>query len=79
MQPSESSSGANNLLIRAHQYWFLLIRFTRRYGPAVLMLVASAIFGRLAANSVSDYTKGSWEIHFIQRGIGLNLHVHHWY
>jgi len=43
------------------------------------MLVASAIFGWLAANSVSDYTKGGWEIHFIQRGIGLNLHFHHWY
>ena len=43
------------------------------------MLVASAIFGWLAAHSVSDYTKGGWEIHFIQRGIGLNLHFHHWY
>jgi hypothetical protein len=28
---------------------------------------------------VSDYTKGGWEIHFIEHGIGLNLHFHHWY
>ena len=31
------------------------------------------------ASSVSDYTKGGWEVHFIERGIGLNLHFHHWY
>ncbi len=64
---------------RFKQYWFLLLRFTRRYGPAVLTLLASVVIGWLAANSVSDYTKGGWEIHFIERGIGLNLHFHHWY
>ncbi len=64
---------------RFKQYWFLLARFTRRYGPALLTLLASVVIGWLAANGVSDYTKGGWEIHFIQRGIGLNLHFHHWY
>ncbi len=64
---------------RLKQYWLLIARFSRRYGPAVLTLVASALIGWLIANSVSDYTKGGWEIHFIERGIGLNLHFHHWY
>lgn len=64
---------------RLAQDWFLLARFTRRYGTALLALVASAVIGWSIANSVSDYTKGGWEIHFIQRGIGLNLHFHHWY
>ena len=79
MQPSEPASAASNLQTRAQQYWFLLVRFTRRYGPAVAVLVASAVIGWVTATSVSDYTKGGWEIHFIQRGIGLNLHFHHWY
>jgi hypothetical protein len=64
---------------RAVEYWLLLARFSRRYGPAVLTLFLSVIIGWLAASSVSDYTKGGWEIHFIERGIGLNLHFHHWY
>src|SRR5512135_3127783 len=64
---------------RVAQDWFLLVRFTRRYGMAMLALIASAVIGWGIANSVSDYTKGGWEIHFIQRGIGLNLHFHHWY
>jgi hypothetical protein len=79
MQPTEPSSAASNLQSRARQYWFLFVRFTRRYGPAVAALVASAVVGWLTANSVSDYTKGGWEIHLIQRGIGLNPHFHHWY
>lgn len=64
---------------RFKQYWLLLARFTRRYGPAVLTLLASVVIGWFAANGVSDYTQGGWEIHFIERGIGLNLHFHHWY
>lgn len=65
--------------IVAQQYWLLLVRFARRYGIAILALAASALIGWTVANGVSDYTKGGWEIHFIQRGIGLNLHFHHWY
>jgi hypothetical protein len=68
-----------NIRTRAKTYWLLLTRFTRRYGPAILTLVASALIGWLVASDVSNYTKGGWEIHFIQRGIGLNLHFHHWY
>ena len=64
---------------RLTEYWYLIARFSRRYGPAVLTLVASVVIGWFTANSVSDYTKGGWEIHFIERGIGLNLHFHHWY
>ncbi len=64
---------------RLKEYWLLLARFSRRYAPAVLTLIASAVIGWLAANGVSDYTKGGWEIHVIERGIGLNLHFHHWY
>ncbi len=67
------------MIARLEQNWFLFIRFTRRYGVAVGVLVASAVIGWWVANSVSDYTKGGWEIHFIQRGIGLNIHFHHWY
>ncbi|MDE3091020.1 MAG: hypothetical protein KGJ80_16730 [Chloroflexota bacterium] len=64
---------------RLRQYWLLVVRFARRYGVAVLALAASALIGWLVANGVSDYTKGGWEIHLIERGIGLNLHFHHWY
>ncbi len=64
---------------RLKQYWLLFARFSRRYGPAVLTLLASAVIGWLAASGVSDYTKGGWELHIIERGIGLNLHFHHWY
>ncbi len=64
---------------RLAQDWFILFRFSRRYGTAILALVASALIGWAIANSVSDYTRGGWEIHFIERGIGLNLHFHHWY
>ncbi len=64
---------------RAKTYWLLLVRFARRYGVAVLALAASALIGWAVANGVSDYTKGGWEIHFIQRGLGINLHFHHWY
>ena len=79
MQTDEQYGSPPDVKTRAQQYWLLLIRFTRRCGPAVLTLGASAVIGWLAANSVSDYTQGGWEIHFIERGIGLNLHFHHWY
>jgi hypothetical protein len=65
--------------MRLKQYWLLLARFSRRCGPAVLTLLVAAVLGWLAANGVSDHTKGGWEIHFIERGIGLNPHFHHWY
>ncbi len=68
-----------DLRTRATEYWLLFARFSRRYGPAVLTLFLSALIGWLAANGVSDYTQGGWEIHFIERGIGLNFHFHHWY
>lgn len=64
--------------VAAH-YWLLLQRFSRRYGSALLVLVASAVIGWWVASSVADYTKGGWEVHFIERGIGLNIHFHHWY
>ena len=68
-----------DLRTRITEYWLFIGRFLRRYGPAVLTLLLSVVIGWLAANGVSDYTKGGWEIHFIERGIGLNLHFHHWY
>jgi hypothetical protein len=79
MQSPQPITPPPTLRIRLQQYWLLLIRFTRRYGPAIAILAASALIGWAAANGVSDYTKGGWEIHFIERGIGLNLHFHHWY
>lgn len=68
-----------NWKIRAQQIWFLLVRFSRRYGPALLALLASAVIGWWVATSVSDYTKGGWEVHFIQANLGINIHFHHWY
>ena len=68
-----------DLRTRVTEYWLLIGRFSRRYGPAVLTLLLSVVVGWWAASGVSDYTKGGWEIHFIERGIGLNLHFHHWY
>lgn len=78
MQSRTSAAWAEAQALAA-KYWLLLVRFTRRYGVAVLTLVASAVIGWLVASGVSDYTKGGWEIHFIQREIGLNIHFHHWY
>ncbi len=65
--------------MHAQRTWLLLLRFARRYGVAILALVLAAVIGWTVANSVSDYTKGGWEIHFIQRDLGINLHFHHWY
>jgi hypothetical protein len=79
MTTSGRTRAALDVRTRATEYWLLIARFSRRYGPAVLTLVVSVVIGWLTANSVSDYTKGGWEIHFIERGIGLNLHFHHWY
>lgn len=79
MQSSVRQTTRPSVRILVQRNWRLLIRFARRYGIAVLALAASALIGWAIANGVSDYTKGGWEIHFIQRGIGLNLHFHHWY
>jgi hypothetical protein len=79
MQTSEAQSIALDVKTRAQKYWLLFQRFTQRYAPAILILTVSALIGWTTANSVSDYTKGGWEIHFIQSGIGLDLHFHHWY
>lgn len=79
MSNSPRKGAASDVSARVTEYWYLLARFSRRYGPAVLTLLGSVVIGWLTANSVSDYTKGGWEIHFIERGIGLNLHFHHWY
>lgn len=76
---SNVTTPAPDWKFRVAQDWLLFLRFTRRYGIALLALIASAVIGWDIANSVSDYTKGGWEIHFIQRGLGLNLHLHHWY
>ncbi len=72
-------AGPHTLQAGAQRYWLLLLRFCRRYGISVLALVGAAVIGWTVASSVSDYTQGGWEIHFIERGIGLNIHFHHWY
>ncbi|MCL4488471.1 MAG: hypothetical protein M1570_10130 [Chloroflexi bacterium] len=69
----------NGLWGQVQHSWLLLLRFSRRYGVAVLALFISAVLGWTIASSVSNYTKGGWEIHFIERGLGLNIHFHHWY
>lgn len=79
MTATPTPSTPPDLRTRAKYYWLLFTRFSRRYGPAIFTLVASALIGWLIASDVSNYTKGGWEIHFIERGIGLNLHFHHWY
>lgn len=79
MQISDDKATPRDFKTRVLQYGLLLIRFARRYGPAVVILIASAVIGWNFANGVSDYTRGGWEIHFIERGIGLNIHFHHWY
>jgi hypothetical protein len=61
------------------KYWLLLIRFVQRFGYMVLILFAAAIIGWGVASGVSDYTKGGWEIHVIQSGLGIDVHFHHWY
>lgn len=73
------SSSLPEWRVQLRSTWFLLIRFTRRYGRALLALALAAVIGWTFANSVSDYTKGGWEIHFIQRDLGINLHFHHWF
>ncbi len=65
--------------MRAAQTWMLLLRFGTRYSVALFALTASAVIGWAFAATVSDYTKGGWEIHIIERAIGLNIHFHHWY
>lgn len=67
------------LLAQTLHTWLLLVRFTHRYGGAVFTLFASTVIGWVIASSVSDYTKGGWEIHFIERSLGWNIHFHHWY
>ncbi len=63
----------------AHEYGLQIWKFVDRYGLAVLALIVSAWLGWTIANSVSDYTKGGWEVHFEQRSLGVNIHFHHWY
>ncbi len=79
MQVSDEKATPRDFETRVLQYRLLLIRFARRYGPAVLALMASALMGWQVANGVSTYPKGGWEMHFIQSGIKLDLHFHHWY
>jgi hypothetical protein len=64
---------------QVEHYALLLLSFSRRYGTPVLTLIAAGGIGWVVASSVSDYTRGGWEIHFIERSIGLNIHFHHWY
>ncbi|MBI5877556.1 MAG: hypothetical protein HZB53_07895 [Chloroflexi bacterium] len=56
-----------------------LFKFSVRYGAAVGALIVSAFAGWSIANGVSDYTKGGWETHIVQRNIGIDIHFHHWY
>jgi hypothetical protein len=63
----------------AREYGLLTWRFMDRYGLALLALISSALIAWYTANSVSDYTKGGWEVHFEQRALGVNIHFHHWY
>ena len=68
--------------IELTQDWMTLVRFVRRFGPSVAALIIAAVIGWVAANSVSNYTHGGWEIHFEQRfndQILVNIHFHHWY
>ncbi len=64
---------------RSREFGLQLLKFTNRYGLAVAALVVSALLGWWTANSVSDYTKGGWETHVVQRSLGINIHFHHWY
>lgn len=77
--PVEARRGPQAVQAHLQHYWLLVQRFARRYGVAVLILVAAAFIGWTVASSVSNYTRGGWEMHFIERGIGLNIHFHHWY
>ncbi len=77
--PSNRLDYLRTTLEQARRSWFLFLRFSERYGFAVLALVASVVIGWTVASGVSDYTHGGWEIHFIQRDVGINLHFHHWY
>ena len=78
--PSETDTPVSlDLSARLFQYWLLVRRFAIRYGPAVIVLAASAVIGWVVANRVSDYTQGGWEIHFKDRATGLDIHFHHWY
>lgn len=79
MQISDEKATPRDFKTRVLQYRLLLIRFASRYGPAVFTLIGAALIGWQVANSVSTYPKGGWEIHFIQSGIRLDLHFHHWY
>ncbi len=79
MGSTESSASIPEWQVQLRRTWLLLLRFTRRYGKAVLALVFAAVIGWTVANSVSDYTKGGWEMHFVQRDLGINLHFHHWF
>jgi hypothetical protein len=59
-----------------------LKRFARRYGPSVVLLIVAAVIGWAAANSVSNYTNGGWEMHIERRFNDqtlINIHLHHWY
>ncbi|MBI3741576.1 MAG: hypothetical protein HY257_07460 [Chloroflexi bacterium] len=82
MSAENKSAPANpfaRLRTRAREYFLLARRFSKRYGPVLLALIASALIGWSFANGVSDYTNGGWEIHFNQRALGINIHFHHWY
>lgn len=79
MQTAENRPSIPRWQLALQHYWLLTLRFLSRYGTAVAALVASAVIGWFFASGVSDYTRGGWELHIIERGIGLNIHFHHWY
>ncbi len=76
MQPSTLWS---EWRVAVQRTMLLLVRFVRRYGRAFLPLVLAVVIGWTVTSSVSDYTKGGWEIHIMQPSLGINLHFHHWF
>lgn len=76
---AENRARPPDLRTRAAHYALLVFRFSRRYGVAMLALIASAIIGWALASGVSDYTNGGWELHIVERSLDLNIHFHHWY
>lgn len=79
MQTAENQPSIPKWRLVLQHYSLLILRFLNRYGIAVLALGSSAAIGWTVASGVSNYTQGGWEIHLIERGIGLNIHFHHWY
>ncbi len=74
-----SSTSIPEWQVQLRGSWLLLVRFARRYGKALVALALSVVIGWTVASGVSDYTQGGWEMHFVQRDLGINLHFHHWF